>query len=159
LSRLKEPKIEKVEKVGNEECYMLSGPSAISKRETYWISKASYVVRKYERSLELPEGGTIVPEMTDEQLEEAIKGMGQEVTEENKKKMREMMERSAAMLKTTKMKGTSIEYHETVSSPKLDKTDFKFALPEGTVLQDSLFGGMFSTNKEIPNKSMNHDKQ
>ena len=100
-----------------------------------------------------------MPEMTDEQLEEAIKGMGKEVPEETKKNMREMMERSRTMLKTAKMKGSSTELHANVSSPQLNKSDFKFALPEGTVLKDSLFSGMFSGNKGISNKSMNHDKQ
>jgi outer membrane lipoprotein-sorting protein len=147
FSRLKDPKIEKVEKVGKEECYVLSGPSAISKRETFWISKTSYLITKYERSLEPPEGGTVIPEMTDEQLEEAIKGMGQEVTEESKKNIRAMMEKSKTMLKTAKLNGSSTELHTNVSSPELDKNDFKFALPEGTVLKDSLFGGVLSGSK------------
>ncbi len=159
FSRLKDPKIEKTEKVGGEDCYVLSGPSAISKKETFWISKTSYLIRKYYRSLEPPEGGTVIPEMTDEQLEEAIKSMGREVTEESKKIMKEMMERSRTMLKTVKMKGSSTELHANVSSPELNRSDFKFALPEGTVLKDSLFGGMFGGNKGISNKSMNHDKQ
>jgi len=96
--------------------------------------------------------------MTDEQLMEAVKGMGQEVTEENKKNMREMMEKSRTMLKTMKMKGFSTELHTDVSSPELNESDFKFALPEGTVLKDSLFGGMFGGNTGISNKSMIHDK-
>jgi len=82
-----------------------------------------------------------MPEMTDEQLEEAIKGMGQEVTEESKKNMTEMMERSRTMLKTMKMTGSSTELHANVSSPELNKNDFKFALPEGSVLKESLLGG------------------
>jgi len=84
-----------------------------------------------------------MPEMTDEQIEEAIKGMGLEVTEENKKNMREKMEKSAEMLKTVKMKGSSTEVHADISSPELNKNDFKVALPEGTVLKESLFGGVF----------------
>ena len=157
--RLKEPKIEKTEKVGGEDCYVLSGPSAISKKETFWISKTSYLIRKYYRSLEPPEGGTAIPDMNDEQLEEAIKSMGIEVTEESKKNMKEMMERSRTMLKSGEMKGSSTELHTNVSSPELHRSDFKFALPEGTVLKDSLFGGMFGGNKGISNKSMIHDKQ
>ena len=89
-----------------------------------------------------------MPEMTDEQLEQAIKSMGQEVTEESKKNMTEMMERSRTMFKTMKMKGSSTELHTNVSSPELSKNDFKFALPEGTVLKESLFGGVFDQGNQ-----------
>ncbi len=100
-----------------------------------------------------------MPETTDEQLEEAIKGMGQEVTEESKKKMREMMERTRKMLKTMKLKGSSTELHTNVSSPEFDESDFEFALPEDTVLKDSLFGGVIGGGKTISDKSTSHDKQ
>ena len=76
FSRLKKMKIEKTEKVGEEDCYVLSGPSDCSKKETFWISKTSYSIRKYRRSLEPPEGGMAIPEMTDEDLEKASKSMG-----------------------------------------------------------------------------------
>jgi len=99
------------------------------------------LIKKYYRSLEPPEGGEAIPKLTDEQLEEAIKSMGQEVTEESKKNMTEMMERSRTMLKAMKMRGSSTELHANVSSPELNKNDFKFVLPEGTVLKESLFGG------------------
>lgn len=143
FSRLKDPQIEMTEKVGEEDCYVISGSSSISKKETFWVSKTNYLIRKYSRSLEPPEEGVAIPEpeITDEQLEEVIKGMGQEVTEESKKNMTEMMERSRTMRKTMKMRGSSTELHANVSSPELNKNDFKFALPEGSVLKESLFGG------------------
>jgi hypothetical protein len=148
FSRLKAPQVEKTEKVGEEDCYVISGSSSISKKEAFWVSKTSYLIKKYYRSIEPPEGGRQMPEMTDEQLEEAIKGMGQEVTDESKKKMREMMERSKTMFKTIKMKGSSTELHTNVSSPELSKNDFKFALPEGTVLKESLFGGVLDQGNQ-----------
>jgi len=141
FSRLIDPQIEMTEKVGEEECYVISGSSFVSKKEAFWISKKSYLIKKYYRSLEPPEGGRQMPEMTDEQLEEAIKGMGQEVTDESRKNMREMMERSGKMMKTMKLRGSSMELHAKVSSPELNKNDFKFALPEGAVLKESLLGG------------------
>ena len=55
------------------------------------------------------------------------------------------------------MKGSSTELHTTVSSPELDEGDFRFALPEGTVLKDSLFGEVLGGDKGIPNGSMNHE--
>ena len=147
FSRLKDPQIEKTQKVGQENCYVISGSSSISKKETLWVSKTSYLIKKYDRSLEPPEGGRQMPEMTDEQLEEAIKGMGQEVTEESKQKMREMMKRSKDVLKTADMKGSSTELHAEISSPKMNTKDFQFALPEGTVLKESLFGGVLGGSK------------
>lgn len=159
FSRLRDPKIEKTERVGKEDCYVISGPSTISKKETFWISKTNYLIRKYYRSLEPPSGGRKMPEITDEQLEEAIKGMGQEVTEESKKNMREMMEMSRKTLTTVNMTGSSTELHAHISSPELTKSDFKYALPEGTVLKDSLFGGMFGGSKGISNKPSGGDVQ
>ena len=147
FSRLKDPQIEKTEKVGKEDGYVISGSSSISKKETYWVSKKSYLIKKYSRSLEPPEGGIAMPEMTDEQLEEAIKGMGQDVTEESKQKMREMMNRSKDVLKTADMKGSSTELHAEISSPKMNTKDFQFALPAGTVLKESLFGGVLGGSK------------
>lgn len=147
FSRLKESRIEKTEKVGQEDCYVISGPSSISKKETFWISKNSYLIRKYNRSLEPPEGGIVTPEMTDEQIEETLKSMGQEVTEEGKQRLRVMVEGSKAAMKTAKIKGSSTEIHSEISSPGLDKKDFQFTLPDGVELKQSLFGGVLGGNK------------
>ncbi len=142
FSRLQDPQIEMTEKVEGEDCYVIGGPSSISKKETFWISKKGYLIRKYYRSLEQPEGGVAIPEMTDEQVDTAIKSMGQEVTEESRKNIRQMMESSKAMLKNVKMTGSSTELHAEVSSPQLNKSDFTFAVPEGATLKESLFGGV-----------------
>jgi hypothetical protein len=141
FSRLKDPQIEMTEKVGEEDCYVISGSSSISKKEAFWISKTSYLIKKYSRSLEPPEGGVAIPKMTDEQIEEAIRGIGQEVTEESRKNMAEMMNSARTSLMTMQMIGSSTELHTNVSSPKLKKNDFKFAPPEGTILRESLLGG------------------
>lgn len=147
FSRLKKTKIEKTEKIGEDDCYVISGSSDISLKETYWISKKSYLIKKYYRSLEPPEGGQPTQKFTDEQIEEALKGMGQEVTEENIKNMRETMEKSSEMLKTMKIKGSFTEIHTDISSPELNNSDFKFELPEGTIFKESLFGGFFGGQK------------
>lgn len=148
FSRLNDPKIEQTEKVGEEDCYVVSGASTVSKKETFWISKSRYLIVKYARSLEPPEGGRVMPEMTDEQVDEAIKRMGRNVTEENRKTMREMMNRAMDVLKTTKMKGSSTETHVKISSPELDKADFQFVPPKNAVLKDSLLGSAFSGGKQ-----------
>ena len=141
LARLKNPQIEKSESIAGEECFVISAPSSVSKKETYWISKESHLIRQYSRSFEPPEGGAVIPEMTDADLEEALKGLGQEVNEETKKKMRQTMEKTRSMMKTMKLKGTSIETHKKVASPGLDNSDFEYTPPQGTVLKESLFGG------------------
>ena len=88
-----------------------------------------------------------MPEMTEDQLAQALRGVGQEVTEGSKQKMREMMKRSREVLKTAHLKGSSTELHAEISSPKLDTKDFQFALPAGTVLKESLLGGVLGAGK------------
>jgi len=141
FARLIEPQIEKTEKIEGEDCYVVSGSSSISKEESFWISKKSFVIKKHHRSLEAPEGGMAIPEMTDEQLDAAVRAMGQEVTEESRKNMAEMVKASRSMVKNMDMKGSSTEVHTDISSPELSKIAFKYSPPEGAVLKESLFGG------------------
>ena len=159
FSRLRYPKRERTEKVGKEDCYVISGSSTISKKEIFWISKTNYLIRKYYRSLEPPSGGRHIPQITDEQLEETIKGMGQEVTEESKKNMRAMLEGSRKMLTTVKIRGSFTELHADISSPELTKSNFKYSMPKGTVLKESLFSGMFGGSGGISNKPSGGDVQ
>ena len=142
FSRLIEPKLEKIENIEGEECYVISGTSAISKKETFWISKTKHLLVKNRRSLEPPEGGIVIPAITDEQLEEAVKGMGLKVTEESKEKMKNMMKMSEDTMKLAKLKGTSTELHVKISTPELSKKDFEFTVPKGTILKESLFEGI-----------------
>ena len=147
FSRLKDPKMEKTEKVGEEDCYVIRGASSISKEEAFWISKSRNLILKYYRSLEPPEGGVAMREMTDEELEGAIRGMGLKVTEESKQKMREMMKTSGDALKAAQLKGLSREVHREISFPEMDAKTFQFAVPEGAALKDSLFGEVLGGRK------------
>jgi hypothetical protein len=135
LSRLKDPQIEKSELVEGDDCYVISGPSPFSAQETFWISKESHLIRKYRRSLE----GASIPELTDQQIEEAVKGLGQETTEENLQRMRQLMERSRKMVSTMKMTGSVTELHASVSTPELKASDFQFSPPPSAELNESLF--------------------
>lgn len=112
FSWFKDPKIEMIEKVGEEDCYVISGSSAISTRETLWISKSSYLIRKYYQSLDSFRDDRQPQEMTDE--EKALRETVIERTQETSR----------------------IEVHTKISSPELNKSDFKFSLPERTVLLD-----------------------
>lgn len=140
FSRLIDPEIEMIQKIDGEDCFVIGGPSTLSKKETFWISTSRYLIKKYERSFEPPEEGLEFPEASDEELEESIRALGQEVTEESKKNMKEMMESMKSMMKNMDMKGSSIEQHTVISSPEVDDTDFSYTPPEGTVQKDSLFG-------------------
>ena len=139
FARLVDPKIEKVEEFEGEKCYVISGSSNISKKETYWISKKRNLIMKYSRSFESPEGGRDVPEMTDEELEATIKGMGLEVTEARKEEMKKQLEMEKAAMEGVEMKGFSTESHLKVNMPELAEGDFEFNLPEGSILKKSLF--------------------
>ena len=148
FSRLRDAKIEKTEMVGEEECYVISGASTVSKEETFWISKTKHLIVKYARSVEPNGVGVPVPEGSDADLDDALRGMGQEVTAENRKSVREMVNRSQDLLKNAKIKVSSAETHASVSSPELAETDFRFVPPEGTVMKESLFDSVFSGGKE-----------
>jgi len=142
FSRLNDPKIETGEKVGDDDCYVVSRASAGSRKETLWISKSRHLILKYSRSFESPEGGRAAPELNDEQLEESIKAMGQQVTKESKQRMRALLKQSAEVLAKTQMKGWSTEIHTGVSSPDISRQDVTFNLPDGAVLKESLFEGI-----------------
>ena len=151
FSRLVDPKIIKSEKMCDEDCFVLTSSSTISKEETFWISKKTYFIRRYRRSLETSENNTKTPEITDEEIEKTLKSMGVKVTEESKKNTRKMMMNAKEMLKKAKLKGYFDEIYTKISSPELDKKDFKFSLPEGAVLKDSLFNGMLNQNLKTLN--------
>jgi hypothetical protein len=140
--RLQEPKIEASENIDDEECYVISGTSTISNKETFWISKSRSLVLKYRRSLTPPEGGVIIPEMTDQQVAEALQGLGQEITAESMKKMRTLMNQSKALFEMEQMKGSVTESHKNISSPNFKPENFQFTVPEGTELKESLLSGM-----------------
>lgn len=150
FTRLQEPKIESSEKIGDQECYVISGTSTISKKETFWISKSRSLVLKYRRSLAPPEGGVTIPEMTDQQVAEALQGLGQEISAESMQKMRALMNQSKALFETAQMNGSITELHENVSSPDFKPEDLQFAIPEGTKLTESLLSGMLGTGTATP---------
>ena len=142
FSQLKDLKREDDAQVEEEECYTISGSSPISKRETWWITKKDYLIKKYSRNMEPPEGGFKAPELTEEQLEDAIKGLGQEVTEERKEAMRKILKQAEDSLKTSKLKGEMTELHSKIACPEFVAADFDFKVPEGTELKKSILGGV-----------------
>ena len=147
FSRLIDPKLEANEQVESDDCYVISASSPLSKQEKFWIAKETYWIKKYSRSLEPPLGGVEVPQLTDQQLEAAIKGAGQEVTEERKESMREMVKKAEQTMKSGKLKGMSTELQMKIATHKLVPADFVFKVPAGSVLKDSLFPGVSSSKQ------------
>ncbi len=66
---------------------------------------------------------------------ETLKGMGVKVTDQSKKRMKE----SEASIKNVKIKGFNVELYTDMLFPELQKKDFKYDLPDGTELKNSLF--------------------
>jgi hypothetical protein len=153
LLRLKNPVIEKTESIAGDDCYVLSGSSNASKKETFWISKSSSLILKYERSFEPPAGGVVLPAISDADLEKSLRAMGQPVTEESKKQMRDMMQSARNALKNGGPDGSSTETQIAISSPDLTESDFHFTPPNGAALKDSLFGPQpgFTKTTSLPN--------
>ena len=140
FSGLTETKLEKAESIEGEECYVISGKSTVSEKETFWISKSRDLIIKYSYSI-TPAGYT-EPEMTDEDLEKTMVAMGMEITEESKKKITAEIKKDKEwreQLKTANMKGVSTELHLNITTPELTQTDFEFSLPQGAILEEFLF--------------------
>ncbi|NLD37791.1 MAG: hypothetical protein GX654_13070 [Desulfatiglans sp.] len=118
---LKNPKVEKIEKIGEEYCYVIRGVSDISRSETIWVSKKSYLVRKYYRFRD---------------YKDTIK-LYSKYYEENKLGWSEKrFEEKIENIKRFNNYDHYTEVYKEISSPELSKEDFHFPLPKGAVLRD-----------------------
>lgn len=140
FSRLTAPVMKDSEIIGDEDCYVITSPSIISKEETVWISKTSFLMRQCSRSLEAPEGGRAMPGMSDEQLDEGIRAVGEEVTEESKETFKEMLKTMALM----NLKGSMTETHAVASSAELQAGDLAYTPPEDAAKKESFGEMMFA---------------
>jgi len=61
FTRMTDPVLEGKEMVGDAECFVVSSPTAASRKETLWVSARDHLIRKYRRSLEPPEGVPAAP--------------------------------------------------------------------------------------------------
>ena len=138
FARLVKPKLTGTELIGDDNCYVIRGSSAGAGDETLWISVQTYLVRQFRRTM-TSDGTQKMPKLTDKQLEASIKASGQEVTEERKKEMREMMAKTAERMKDLKFTMTSTETHEKISTDPLTEEDFSYKVPEGVALKPALF--------------------
>jgi hypothetical protein len=146
LASLENPTLEGNETIDGKECFKISGPTAISKKETYWISKEDSLIRKFARSLEAPDVPAPVAEMTDKQIEEALRGLGEEVNAESKAKMKKRMAGIKQMIAQVKLKGMSTETQNDIQSPELKEDDSHFTPPDNAQPKQSLFGNFLQGN-------------
>ena len=144
-------KLVKMEKIDGEECYVIEGSSEFTAKETLWISKKRKLIIKTTSSLEAPKRRKPkpIPKMTDAEIEQTLKAMGQKVTEKSKKRLKEMMKRAEKVTTETKLKGSrTIVYENIRTDTKPAKKDFEYKVPKGTVLKRTLFGKVFAAPSE-----------
>ena len=135
-------KLVREEPIGEAMCYVLSGPSVLTKELTVWIGKRDFLVRKMFRSLEraADQEPVALPKMTDKMIEDSLRATGQEVSKESLSRMREMIKNARKTLETAQLKGNTVESHMRITFPELEATDFIFSPPIGARLNKSLFG-------------------
>lgn len=112
---LKDLKVEKIEKIRGEDCYVISGTSELTKREVLWVSKTSYLIRKYYWELDrlkvITHDTTISGELKKRMIEETKKGILNDILPIGE------------------------EYTE-ITSPELSKDDFNYTVPENATRSD-----------------------
>lgn len=113
LEAMQNPAYEKDESIEGDPCYVVSGTMA-NQKMVYWISKGELLVRQRRHILG---GKTTVPEMTDEQLAEGLKGQGQEATPEKIAQVKQQLKIAAEM--SSKIKGSITETHRQI---KIDES-------------------------------------
>lgn len=132
FSALVNPQIEGSEKIDGDDCYKISGHSTYYQTETFWISKSTYLIRKYRHSLEK---SPTAPRMSEQEIDESVKAMGP-ATDEDKKQMKSALQN--ALKAKLKSFFTQVQLH--ITAPQLQPSDFAFKPPAGAVLKESLFG-------------------
>lgn len=142
--RLENLKLVRTEQVEGETCYVVEGAFAASAKQTLWISTKRQLIIQASHTLERPKDAKPVeiPEMTDEEIEQSLKEMGTEVTEESKKRVREVRAHTRRLNEIAEsIRATStITYTDIVTDGELTTEDLTFTVPEGAVLKENLFG-------------------
>lgn len=121
------------EAVDAEECYVVEGWMGGMAQMRFWITKKDHFIKQRRQIL----GGDMKPPaVTDDELRESLKAMGQETTPEQLAMMRKMMESATAM--AAKMKGTITETHSGIQvNQPLQSADLAFKRPSTAKLVPS----------------------
>ncbi|MBN2457044.1 MAG: M48 family metalloprotease [Sedimentisphaerales bacterium] len=111
LRGLQAVNIRSEEQIDGDRCYVLSGQLA-GMTMNFWISKKTLLIRQRQQILsgkfEMPE----IPELSDEQIEEALKITGQRITPEAIKEFKEAGK--SAPTQMSKIKGIITETHRNI---------------------------------------------
>lgn len=141
FSDLIQPQVKGIEKLDGTACYVLSGPSRMSRQETYWIDVEDYLIRQYQRNLEPPEGGYQFPDFSDEEWEAAAEGLTPEEREQHRETIRQakaIIEQSRQSVEAMEMKGFVTQVYDLISTPTLRREDFQFTPPPDAILKQKM---------------------
>jgi hypothetical protein len=127
-------RIDRVEEVQGEACYVITGPSASCKEETYWISKSRNFIVKYYHSIGPPDGAIPLPKFDEETI---AKLLGPEASDEVVARLKERTDEAAEIWESPDLTGSSTETHTRISTPVLGKAEFRYKVPKGAVLKES----------------------
>jgi len=135
LSRFAGVKITGTAQVEGENCFLISGSSAVSVNETIWISKNDYTIRKYCRFLESPADKPKPRKLNEQRLKAALKRACKAVTQENMDALAKMIwQHDLERYYETEPNGASTEIYRNIGSPKLSPRDFDFRVPAGATV-------------------------
>ena len=125
------------EQLGKEICYVLTGPSIMTKELTVWVGKGDFLIRKISRSLERDAGQKPIdfPEITDEMIENTLRATGQKVSAEWIRRTRADLKEGLRRIASSQLKGSIVETHLEISFPELTAVDFVFLPPQGGSLE------------------------
>jgi outer membrane lipoprotein-sorting protein len=127
------------EYVDGVDCYVISGKTPVSEKETIWVSKVNYFILRYDHSLRPPSGENGVPGLSDKSLEYSLQADGVEVIEERKMMIREQIQHDRKTLMDQHFGGIVKQKYYDITTPDLNLKDFHYQLPEGAILKESVF--------------------
>ncbi|MGZ5544606.1 MAG: hypothetical protein ACXWIU_08010, partial [Limisphaerales bacterium] len=134
LAKLSNVTLGKEENVDGADCYLLSG-DLNGLKMNFWVDKSSFLIKQKQQVF----GGEVkMPEMSNKDVDAALKQLGGGATPEKRAQMKTMMQNMRAM--SSKMKGTMTETYRNIETNQKIATDkFKYNVPTGVELSISLF--------------------
>ncbi|MGZ5569315.1 MAG: hypothetical protein ACXWKG_20070, partial [Limisphaerales bacterium] len=134
LAKLSNVTLGKEENVDGADCYLLSG-DLNGLKMNFWVDKSSFLIKQKQQVF----GGEVkMPEMSNKDVDAALKQLGGGATPEKRAQMKTMMQNMRAM--SSKMKGTMTETYRNIETNQKIATDkFKYNVPTGVELSSSLF--------------------
>jgi outer membrane lipoprotein-sorting protein len=122
IKKLKKPKVSGTEFLDGDECYVITASASFTKKITLWISKSTFLIRKSSKEIAGSEK----------------KSKDSDIKKEKRGLFNLAERRKSADSNSEDLNGSVLEIHNNISFPELEKQSFKFKMPEGTVLKQSL---------------------